>query len=109
PSTPSAPDSGVDPARPSVRFLHSGDWQLGMMRRFLGPEAQARFGQARLDAIERIGRAAADHDVAFVVVAGDVFDANQVDRQVVMRACEALRSIPCPVYLLPGNHDALEP
>lgn len=102
------PDS-AGAAPPSVRFIHSGDWQLGMMRRFLGPEAQARYGQARLDVIERIGRAAADSDAAFVVVAGDVFDANQVDRQVIMRACEALRTVPCPVYLLPGNHDALEP
>lgn len=97
------------PAGAGVRFLHSGDWQLGMMRRFLGPEAQARYGQARIDAIERIGAVAARTDAAFVVVAGDVFDANQVDRQVVLRACEALRGVACPVYLLPGNHDSLEP
>jgi DNA repair exonuclease SbcCD nuclease subunit len=92
-----------------VRFVHSSDWQLGMMRRFLGPEAQARYGQARIDAIERIGAVAKDVAAAFVVVAGDVFDANQVDRHVVLRACEALRAIPCPVLLLPGNHDSLEP
>ncbi|GAA2756960.1 metallophosphoesterase family protein [Actinopolymorpha rutila] len=93
----------------TIRFLHSGDWQLGMMRRFLGPEAQARYGQARVDAIERIGAVAARTSAAFVVVAGDVFDANQVDRKVVLRACEALRAVTCPVYLLPGNHDSLEP
>jgi DNA repair exonuclease SbcCD nuclease subunit len=93
----------------SVRFVHTSDWQLGMMRRFLGPEAGARYSQARVDAIERIAAVAAEHDAAFVVVAGDVFDSNQVDRQVVLRACEALRSISCPVYVLPGNHDSLEP
>ncbi len=92
-----------------VRFLHSGDWQLGMMRRLLGPEAQARYGQARIDAIERIGVVADETDAAFVVVAGDIFDANQVDRQVVLRACEALRTVGRPVLLLPGNHDSLEP
>lgn len=95
--------------RPRVRFVHSADWQLGMQRHFLGPEAQARYGQARIDAIERIGQVAADLDAAFVVVAGDVFDANQVDRHVVLRSCEALRAVACPVYLLPGNHDSLEP
>lgn len=93
----------------AVTFLHSADWQLGMLRRFLGPEAQARFGQARIDAIERIGRVATETDAAFVVVSGDVFEANQVDRQIVRRAGEALRAITCPVFLLPGNHDSLEP
>lgn len=93
----------------TVTFLHSGDWQLGMMRRILGAEAQARYGQARLEAIERIGAVAGERGAAFVVVAGDVFDANQVDRQVVLRACDALRAVDCPVLLLPGNHDALEP
>lgn len=93
----------------SITFVHSADWQLGMLRHVLGPEAQARYGQARIDAIERIGHAATESGAAFVVVAGDVFDANQVDRHVVLRACEALRAVPCPVYLLPGNHDSLEP
>ncbi|WP_237742604.1 metallophosphoesterase family protein [Actinopolymorpha alba] len=97
------------PSRARVTFVHSSDWQLGMMRRFLGPEAQARYGQARIDAIERLGAVARDARADFVVVAGDVFDANQVDRQVVLRACEALRAVDCPVLLLPGNHDSLEP
>ncbi|MEQ7123128.1 DNA repair exonuclease [Actinopolymorpha sp. B11F2] len=92
-----------------VTFVHTSDWQLGMMRRFLGPEAGARYSQARIDAIERIGAVAREHKAAFVVVAGDVFDANQVDRQVVSRACDALRAIACPVLMVPGNHDSLEP
>jgi DNA repair exonuclease SbcCD nuclease subunit len=92
-----------------VTFVHTSDWQLGMIRRVLGPEAGARYSQARIDAIERIGAVAREHGAAFVVVAGDVFDANQVDRQVVSRACEALNAIDCPVLLLPGNHDSLEP
>lgn len=92
-----------------VTFLHTADWQLGMVRRFLGPDGQARFSQARVDAISRIGELAAETGAAFVVVAGDVFEHNQVDRRTVLRACEALKQIACPVLLLPGNHDALEP
>jgi DNA repair exonuclease SbcCD nuclease subunit len=93
----------------SITFLHSSDWQLGMMRRFLGPDGQARWGQARLDAVARIGEVAAATGAAFVVVTGDVFEHNQVERQTILRACEALKRIPVPVVLLPGNHDALEP
>ena len=93
----------------SITFLHSSDWQLGMMRRFLGPDGQARWGQARLDAVMRIGDVAERTGAAFVVVTGDVFEHNQVERQTILRACEALKRIPVPVVLLPGNHDALEP
>jgi DNA repair exonuclease SbcCD nuclease subunit len=93
----------------SITFLHSSDWQLGMMRRFLGPDGQARWGQARLDAVARIGEVAEQSGAAFVVVTGDVFEHNQVERQTILRACEALKRIPVPVVLLPGNHDALEP
>lgn len=91
-----------------VRFVHTGDWQLGMTRHFLSTEAQARFADARLQAVRTIGRVAREHDAAFVVVCGDVFESNHVDRQVVVRALEALGACPVPVYLLPGNHDPLD-
>jgi DNA repair exonuclease SbcCD nuclease subunit len=91
-----------------LRFLHTADWQLGMTRRYLGPDAQARFAQARLDAITRIGDVARAHACAFVTVAGDAFDSNLVERQVVLRALELLAQVPCPVLLLPGNHDAFD-
>lgn len=93
---------------PMIRFLHSADWQLGMTRHFLTPEAQARFSQARIEAIGRIGRIAAEEEAAFVVVAGDVFETNRVESLVVRRALEALGRVPCPVFLLPGNHDPLD-
>lgn len=92
-----------------VRFLHTADWQLGMTRRFLdAADALPRFQQARIDAIRAIGDAAREHGAEFVVVAGDVFETNQPDPRTVERACEALRSIDVPVFLLPGNHDPLD-
>ena len=44
----------------------------------------------------------------FVVVAGDVFEHNQLDPRVVSQSLEAMRAIGIPVYLLPGNHDPLD-
>ena len=92
----------------SVRFLHSADWQLGMTRHFLTAEAQARFSQARIDAIRTLGRLARETGAAFLVVSGDVFETNQVSPQTVRRTLEALASVPVPVFLLPGNHDPLD-
>ena len=92
-----------------VRFVHTADWQLGMRRHYLDEEAQGRFSQDRLDAVAAVGRLAEEEGAAFVVVAGDVFDDNQVDRRTVLRLLEVLRGFPdIPVLLLPGNHDPLD-
>ncbi len=96
------------PTGDTIRFLHSADWQLGMTRAFLAPEAASRFSQARIDAITRIGELAIQHDAAFIVVAGDVFESNRVSRTTVMRAIDALAGLTVPVFLLPGNHDPLD-
>jgi DNA repair exonuclease SbcCD nuclease subunit len=90
-----------------TRFLHTSDWQLGMTRHYLKEGEQEKFAQARIDAIRKLGEIAASESCEFIVVSGDVFDSNQVDRKTVVRALEALGSIPVRVYLLPGNHDPL--
>ena len=91
-----------------MRFLHTADWQLGMTRHFLDADAQARYSAARRDAVAALGAIAAETGAQFVVVAGDVFDANQLAPAVVSQSLEAMRAIGVPVYLLPGNHDPLD-
>ena len=90
-----------------IRFLHTSDWQLGMTRRFLSEEAQARYTQARFDAIRTMGRIAKEKQCQFMLVCGDSFESNLVDRRTVARAIEALKEVTVPVYLLSGNHDPL--
>lgn len=92
----------------SFRFLQTGDWQLGMTRYYFSEGAQERYSQARFDAIRTLGRIAEEQECQFVLVCGDVFDSNQVDRKTVLRALEALKEIPVTVYILPGNHDPLD-
>lgn len=92
----------------TIRFLHTSDWQLGMTRHFLSDEAAARFSQDRIDVIKQLGELAKEHDASFIVVAGDVFESNQLSRQTVMRTIEALKTLPVPIFLLPGNHDPLD-
>ena len=92
----------------AMRFLHTADWQLGMTRHFLAGEAQPRYSAARRDAVAGLGALAEQTGAEFVVVAGDVFDANQLAPTVVSQSLEAMRAIGVPVYLLPGNHDPLD-
>jgi DNA repair exonuclease SbcCD nuclease subunit len=90
-----------------MRFVHTADWQLGMTRHFLAGDAQPRYSAARRDAVAGLGALAAQTGAEFVVVAGDVFEDNQLAPEVISQSLEAMRSIGIPVYLLPGNHDPL--
>lgn len=90
-----------------IRFLHTSDWQLGMTRHFLSEGAQERYSQSRFDAIRTMGRIAKEEKCQFMLVCGDAFESNQVDRKTVARALEALKDVPVTVYILPGNHDPL--
>ena len=92
-----------------TRFLHSADWQLGMTRHFLEGEAQARFTAARIEVIGAIGQLAVKEGCSFVVVGGDVFESNQVERQVIVRALDTMKATGSVKFcLLPGNHDPLD-
>jgi DNA repair exonuclease SbcCD nuclease subunit len=91
-----------------MRFLHTADWQLGMTRHFLNGEAQPRYSAARRDAVAGLGALATETGAEFIVVAGDVFEHNQLAPRDVSQSLEAMRAITVPVYLLPGNHDPLD-
>lgn len=91
-----------------MRFIATADWQLGMKAHYLDDDARPRYLRARLDAVRRIGELAGQRGADFVVVCGDVFETNQLDRRIIDNAFESLRSFPVPVLLLPGNHDPLD-
>lgn len=91
-----------------TRFLHTSDWQLGVTRQFLNDDSQARWAEARFDGVRNLGRIAQEEECEFIVVAGDIFESNQVDRKTIFKACEAMAGIPMPIYLLPANHDPLD-
>lgn len=89
-----------------LRLLHSSDWHIGMTRRHLSESKQAVFRDARLQAIEQLCDHAREYDVAGVIVAGDVFDGNQLDSNTIISLLEMVGELTCPVVLQPGNHDS---
>ncbi len=90
---------------PMIRFIHTADLQLGMPFNWAEGDAGARLRQLRLDAIDHLATVTAEHEAAFVLVAGDLFDANTVDDRTVVQACEKFRQFDVPVLVIPGNHD----
>jgi len=63
-----------------VRFLLTADVQLGMRATDV-PEVAAEVRQARFEALRRVVALAKEEAVDFVVVAGDLFQDNQVSAE----------------------------
>lgn len=75
----------------------------------MSDEARTRFRSARVDVVGTIGDLAVHERCDFVVVSGDVFESNHIDRQVLVRALDKIGSVaPVSFFLLPGNHDPLD-
>ena len=88
-----------------IRFIHTADLQLGMPFAWLPGDSGAQLRNWRFDAIDRVVDLAATQDASFIVVAGDLFDANTVDDRTVEQACSRFGRARVPVFAIPGNHD----
>jgi len=88
-----------------VKFVHTADWQLGMG--FAGRSRPEELRRERLLALARVLDVGKQEQAAFILAAGDCFESNRVSKTLLYEAKEVLRNAPCPVYILPGNHDPL--
>lgn len=87
-----------------MRFLYATDTHL-----------KARNPSCRLDdypsemlsLLEELGRAAKQHRATAVLHGGDLFDTPRVSLNLYQQVCRILRRFPCPVYVVPGNHDLI--
>jgi DNA repair exonuclease SbcCD nuclease subunit len=88
-----------------ITLLHTADWQLGRSYRHFAAEDAAALSEARFEVIDTIAALCVQHAVDAVLVAGDVFDAQDIGDTALRRAFARMGAIDCPVVLLPGNHD----
>ncbi len=90
-----------------VKFLHTADCHLGIKYAQLGDKGDhAR--EMRIKTFEKVINLGEERKVDFILIAGDLFDSNDLDRRIVNVVCEILTEIaPIPIYIIPGNHDPL--
>lgn len=89
-----------------IRFIHTADWQIGMKAAHVGAAGETVRAE-RLRSAQRVVDAAIEQKVDFVVIAGDTFEHNAVDRVLVQKVADIVGKLNCPAYLIPGNHDPL--
>jgi DNA repair exonuclease SbcCD nuclease subunit len=91
-----------------MKFIHTADWQIGMAAAHVG-DAADDLRRTRLESAKRVVSTARSHQVDFIVIAGDTFEHNAVSREVVAEVAQILSSADCPVFVIAGNHDPLQP
>ena len=91
-----------------MRFVHTSDWQIGMKAAHVGG-AGRKVREERLAAAGRVVEAAKDFGAEFILVAGDTFENNGVDRIYVQKVADILSGFGVPVFIIPGNHDPFCP
>ena len=95
----------------SLKFIHAADLHLDSPMRGLGttdPEIAATIRDASRRAFERLIDVALEENVAFVVVAGDLFDGDWDDLATGLWTIRQLRRLEArrvPVFISLGNHD----
>ena len=88
-----------------MRFIHTADWQIGKPFRNFG-EKESVLRQARLSAIETIGRLAQAENAAHVLVAGDIYDNESPTQKTLLEPLERMRNFATVSWhISPGNHD----
>lgn len=94
----------------SIKLIHTSDWQIGKVFRFLDNANMGLLQDARLRAITRLGELATTHGARHVLVAGDVYDMEALSPRSINQPIERMRAFPdLRWHLLPGNHDPHRP
>lgn len=88
-----------------IRFIHSADWQLGARFSPFGVKA-GQLRSARLTTLQKTLSLGASKQCDACLIAGDLFEDNQVDDALLRTVLDLFRAHPSlPIYILPGNHD----
>lgn len=89
-----------------LRLLHTSDWQMGLKAVHVASAGEA-VRAARLAAAREVIAIANRERVDAVLLAGDTFEHNLVEDRLVHEVVRVLAGSTSPVFVLPGNHDAL--
>jgi len=78
-----------------LRILHTSDFHL------------VSTGDKACRSLEAIKALVVNKDVNLLIIAGDLFDHNRVEDELVRFAANVLREIALPIVIVAGNHDCL--
>ena len=87
------------------KIIHAADFHLDSAFGGLPTEKARERRRESRELIDRLARLAMEEKAEVLLLAGDLFDGERVFPETLERLGEALASLPCPVFIAPGNHD----
>ena len=87
------------------KIVHAADFHLDSAFGGLPTEKARERRRESRELIDRLARLAMEEKAEVLLLAGDLFDGERVFPETLERLGEALASLPCPVFISPGNHD----
>jgi DNA repair exonuclease SbcCD nuclease subunit len=92
--------------RHPFRLIHTSDWQIGKVFRFVDDGTMGLLQEARLASITCLGNLALERGAGHVLVAGDIYDMEALSPRSLNQPLERMRNFEKVTWhLLPGNHD----
>ena len=91
-----------------VKILHAADFHLDSAFVALGEEQARQRRQESRETVDRMVDYANDHGAQLMLLAGDLFDGDNVYSQTGERLCAALGRFSGQVVIAPGNHDSYQ-
>lgn len=92
-----------------VKIIHGADFHLDSPFSGLSPQHSAQRRSELRQLPRRLADLARAEGADLVLLSGDLLDGQHIYRETAQALAEALGSIPCPVFLAPGNHDPWSP
>ena len=91
----------------SVKILHCADIHIGAAENFLSTRAESRRAET-LITFEKIINLAKEEKVDILLIAGDLFNSNNIEKSFIDRVFECFASVPnIKIVYAAGNHDPL--
>ncbi|MGH7963221.1 MAG: metallophosphoesterase family protein [Candidatus Binatia bacterium] len=94
-------------ARPRITIIHTSDVHLESDT--FGKSEESKAYRQRIEvAFQKVVDRVIEENADLFLIAGDLFDSNRVPESGVAFAHQELARVPCPVVLIPGNHDCYD-
>ena len=91
-------------SRRKVKILHTSDVHLESDT--FGRSEEGKAYRRRIQvAFQKVVDKVFEENVDLFLIAGDLFDSNRVPEEGIEFALREIARVPCPVVLIPGNHD----
>ena len=92
-----------------IKLIHGADLHLDSPFSGLTPEQAAARRQEQRELLDRLAGLAREREADLVLLSGDLLDSRRTYRETAQALARSLGSLPCPVFLAPGNHDFYGP